>query len=325
MHCSIEQLEVAGQLGQLAGAGPDAGQSDHVLELLQPACRYEAASLVLWDAAQGSHVGLANHGYDDDMHRYFVDEFPSTVASLRIQSGRVPLRIDDAPFDFRESETYLEYLQPRGYLDGLTAALFVDGGQYVGMFHMSSRGRYQFDNDIRDYVAALARSMADIVASSWPISSARTVNWSGGGETPVTIQRAAERFMLGRSASLTALWHHAGAWQQILFSRPVSAMGDVRVSAVPYEVPYGLTRRELQVATAVASGLPNKSIATFLHISPRTVGKHIERVLGKLGCASRSQAASMCVQEGVIDLDLIVADPVCSRLLHHDRTPGYVT
>jgi len=162
-------------------------------------------------------------------------------------------------------------------------------------------------------------------ATSTPIGARPSVNWAGGDEPPVTILRAAERFMLGRSASLTAFWQHAGAWQQIDFTRPVSATGDVQVSAVPHDVPYGLTRRELQVATAVASGLANKSIAAFLHISPRTAGKHVERVLGKLDCRSRSQAASMCVQEGIIDLDLIVAEPMCSRLLNHDCPPAYVT
>jgi DNA-binding CsgD family transcriptional regulator len=328
MHCSTEQLVVAGQLGRLAGAGPGPGRTDDVLALLRPACRYEAANLVRWDATRGSHVGLANHHYDDDLHRYFVDEFPSTAASVRIQNGRVPLRIDDAPFDFRESQTYLEYLQPRGYEDGLTAALFVDGGEYVGMLHMSSGDKHQFDNDIRDYVAALAPLMAGIVAA-WPDGASDSplagVQWSGGDEPPVTIVRAAERFMLGRSASLTALWHHDGLWQQIDFSRPSSAACGVQVSAVPHDIPYSLTRRELQVATAVASGLTNKTIAQFLRISPRTVGKHVERVLDKLDCDSRSHAASMCVQEGIIDLDLIVADPLCSRLLHHDVPLGYVT
>jgi DNA-binding CsgD family transcriptional regulator len=328
MHCSTEQLVVAGRLGQLAGAGPEPGRTDDALELLQPACRYEAANLVRWDAARGSHVGLANHHYDDDLHRYFVDEFPATVASVRIQNGRVPLRIDDAPYDFRESQTYLEYLQPRGYQDGLTAALFLDDDQYVGMLHMSSGDKHQFDNDVRDYVAALAPLMAGIVAAA-PIAGAMgdpaVVNWSGGDEPPVTIVRAAQRFMLGRSASLTALWHHAGVWQQIDFTRSPSASCGVHVSAAPHDVPYALTRRELQVATAVASGLTNKTIASFLRISPRTVGKHVERVLDKLDCDSRSHAASMCVQEGIIDLELIVAGPQCSRLLHHEGSPEYVT
>ncbi|HLK74118.1 MAG TPA: LuxR C-terminal-related transcriptional regulator [Streptosporangiaceae bacterium] len=50
-----------------------------------------------------------------------------------------------------------------------------------------------------------------------------------------------------------------------------------------------LTRRELEVASLVAQGLTNRSIAGRLHLSVRTVDTHVEHVLTKLGFSNRAQ------------------------------------
>src|SRR5688500_14674301 len=52
----------------------------------------------------------------------------------------------------------------------------------------------------------------------------------------------------------------------------------------------GLSRRELEVLTLLAEGLRQPEIAARLVISPKTVGTHIERILGKLDAHSRAQA-----------------------------------
>lgn len=54
----------------------------------------------------------------------------------------------------------------------------------------------------------------------------------------------------------------------------------------------GLTRRELEVAALIASGMTNRQIAERLVISRRTAEGHAERILAKLGFAARSQVAS---------------------------------
>jgi DNA-binding NarL/FixJ family response regulator len=57
-----------------------------------------------------------------------------------------------------------------------------------------------------------------------------------------------------------------------------------------------LTPREREVVALVARGLTNKGIARELAISPATVKAHVERVIGKLGVADRTQAAVMAAQ-----------------------------
>ncbi len=55
---------------------------------------------------------------------------------------------------------------------------------------------------------------------------------------------------------------------------------------------YGLTRRELEVATLLAQGRTNTAIANTLHISTHTARHHTQRVLGKLGVHSRAAAGA---------------------------------
>lgn len=52
-----------------------------------------------------------------------------------------------------------------------------------------------------------------------------------------------------------------------------------------------LTDREQEIALLVTDGLSNRQIAEDLVISKRTVDSHVERILGKLGCSSRTQVA----------------------------------
>jgi DNA-binding NarL/FixJ family response regulator len=54
-----------------------------------------------------------------------------------------------------------------------------------------------------------------------------------------------------------------------------------------------LTPRELEVLQLLAEGLTQAQIASHLVISPRTVGTHIQNLLGKLDVHSRAQAVAL--------------------------------
>lgn len=55
-----------------------------------------------------------------------------------------------------------------------------------------------------------------------------------------------------------------------------------------------LTARELQIATLVAQGLPNKKVAKKLHISEWTVATHLRRIFAKLHVDSRAAMVYCC-------------------------------
>ena len=60
-----------------------------------------------------------------------------------------------------------------------------------------------------------------------------------------------------------------------------------------------LTERELDVLVLLGRGLANKEIAAELGIADCTARTHVSNVLGKLGLASRTQAALYAVEHGV--------------------------
>jgi DNA-binding NarL/FixJ family response regulator len=60
-----------------------------------------------------------------------------------------------------------------------------------------------------------------------------------------------------------------------------------------------LTDREREVLVLVAKGLSNQQIADALVISERTARTHVSNILGKLGVASRTQAALLAIREGI--------------------------
>ena len=57
-----------------------------------------------------------------------------------------------------------------------------------------------------------------------------------------------------------------------------------------------LTPRELEVLELLAEGLEAHEIASRLVVTPKTVAKHIERILGKLGAHSRAQAVALALR-----------------------------
>ena len=61
-----------------------------------------------------------------------------------------------------------------------------------------------------------------------------------------------------------------------------------------------LTAREREVLALIVGGRSNKRIALELGISEKTVKAHVGRVLAKLGCADRTQAALLAVREGLV-------------------------
>jgi two-component system, LuxR family, response regulator FixJ len=85
-----------------------------------------------------------------------------------------------------------------------------------------------------------------------------------------------------KSVLLSAIDHGIERLQKSTENRERSDKAAVRLQA--------LTRRERQVLDGLAKGLPNKTIAYDLKISPRTVEIHRANLMSKLGVRSLSEA-----------------------------------
>jgi DNA-binding NarL/FixJ family response regulator len=73
---------------------------------------------------------------------------------------------------------------------------------------------------------------------------------------------------------------------------------DARRKRAAAERLAALTPRETEVACLVAEGLPNAEIGRRLHMSEPTIKTYMSRVLTKLGCANRVQAALLVRDAG---------------------------
>jgi two-component system response regulator NreC len=62
----------------------------------------------------------------------------------------------------------------------------------------------------------------------------------------------------------------------------------------------GLTEREREVLTYLAEGASNENIAAALVISPKTVERHRENIMGKLNLHSRSELVRYAIRKGII-------------------------
>jgi ATP/maltotriose-dependent transcriptional regulator MalT len=64
--------------------------------------------------------------------------------------------------------------------------------------------------------------------------------------------------------------------------------------------PSELTERECEVLRLVAAGMTNREIAATLHLSPHTVGRHLQNVFAKLGVTTRAAATAHAYEHDIL-------------------------
>jgi DNA-binding NarL/FixJ family response regulator len=64
----------------------------------------------------------------------------------------------------------------------------------------------------------------------------------------------------------------------------------------------GLTGREIEVLQQIAAGNRNQDIGRRLFISEETVKVHVKHIMEKLGASDRTQAVSIAIRRGIIQL-----------------------
>jgi DNA-binding NarL/FixJ family response regulator len=64
--------------------------------------------------------------------------------------------------------------------------------------------------------------------------------------------------------------------------------------------PAGLTEREVEVLRLIAAGQANKEIAAELHLSSKTVSRHLTNIFNKIGVTSRAAATAFAFEHHLI-------------------------
>ena len=145
------------------------------------------------------------------------------------------------------------------------------------------------EGDIRAALAALGRA-----ASSWQ-------------DLEVPYEAARARVLIGLACR--ALGDEGAAAMELdaaraVFQRLGAAPDAARVEqlsrAGPASVADGLTAREVQVLRHVAAGRSNRAIADELHISEKTVARHLSNIFVKLGLSSRAAATAYAYRHDLV-------------------------
>jgi DNA-binding CsgD family transcriptional regulator len=128
----------------------------------------------------------------------------------------------------------------------------------------------KYDMQIADFAR-----MARTVCADWEDPKGRlpVVPWSRKAETTTLIARLAGRV--------------EGHFQILLEEADTSGMSQMLAAR------HGLTAREAEVLAWIAQGKTNSAIASILGCKTRTIDKHTERVLAKLGVETRTAAAAV--------------------------------
>ncbi|KGN40449.1 response regulator transcription factor [Knoellia aerolata] len=96
---------------------------------------------------------------------------------------------------------------------------------------------------------------------------------------------------------------------QRLGARPDLAQLD-RIVAATDGAPasHGLTRREVEVLSLIARGKANRAIASELHLSERTVHRHVSNIFTKLDVDSRTAAVAYAITHRIVEMGSLSPD-----------------
>lgn len=277
-----------------------------LLDSLRPIVPFVAGELAVRDPLAGGVRTLECDAYAtavvDHMHG---PAFAAECDELGILASGRPARMRDVPARARAtSGTIAEVLRPAGYREGVTMWLRTPDGRVTGLLNLSVDDERHPTDAACATLAALnpvlaqacdptrsLRALRDLVA---PGADAGLVTDAGvialGAPLPAGLPTTPGRYVVD----------HDG-WRSVhVIPCHDADLPEVRalVTCAPADVR-GLTPRELDVLTLVARGMGNAEIAATLIVARRTVSTHVERILEKLGVASRSAAAALAVAEGL--------------------------
>ena len=169
-----------------------------------------------------------------------------------------------------------------------------------------------------DDAAAAASELAE-TASTYATSGLEAMAAAARGAVLLAEDRAEEALPVLRDACRR--WHELGAAYDsagtcVRLAAAYRALGDDASAAAEVaraettyarlgarwpapERPDGLTRRECEVLSLLADGRSNRDIGERLHISDRTVARHLTNIFHKIAVTSRTQAARYAIDHGL--------------------------
>lgn len=314
---SVAAFEVA----EIAGSGLPTlvavGAMFDVVARLVPVC---GLSLSIPNPLAGGHRTVASRGYSHELLAFLDSGY------LRKDSGYGWMRRTGSrygnwlspDFDYSTSNSARDWFKPAGFSGGSTNHLLVRD-RYIGELHIST--------DDPKWPTPRSLSVLDLMS---PLFSAVTSEvvlpqrllenepdgtcgalCTGGGTVALPgrpscklLQQGSPLVELVRSSRLSVptlgakrRWHDGEDWQQVTLLPTIQGL---ILMHRPQVLPHGLTARELEVITLVATGTANHSVARRLGIATSTACRHIERIMEKLGVSDRVSVTRIAHDEGLL-------------------------
>ncbi len=210
--------------------------------------------------------------------------------------------------------------------DGVVACLHAADGRYTGAIHFHPRSRGLPTGATTEALLVTQTVLAAVtdwlrapsaIARSLEPDAAVTIVGGQGQVVEVPGRQPGEHLARGAPLVQTVadLLDASTSPSRFLWQDRVARWHRVRIErltrgALVFEqeisAPHLLTCRELDVLTLLTEGHSNREIAALLVVALKTVATHVEHLLGKLKCASRTAAAARAVEEGLVRYPLVL-------------------
>ena len=260
----VEIGEIRRRLGDLAGAEAAFARSEAL-------CGQASAGLAL--------VRLAQHRTEAAqaiIGRMLAEQTWNRLARGRLLPAQVQIAVAAGDLDTAA--------EAADELDAIAAA---SGSPALSAAARSARGRLQLaQGDLVAACATLQQAIQEWIQLEVPyeVATARLLlaqacRTCGDDDTAATsLTQAAE-----------------------IFDRLGAALDAQQLRALdgPSALPAGLTEREAEVLALVAAGRTNREIAGVLHLSERTVARHLSNIFTKLGVGTRTAAAAFAFEHAL--------------------------
>jgi DNA-binding CsgD family transcriptional regulator len=238
--------------------------------------------------------------------RYYLMDVLTIAARAEADRAEVARAARDSSIAARAAEAARRYLETlQGWLtDAPGPSMY--GGQLVAAVSVSAsevrRAEGVADPD------AWRRAVADVdrVGMAWQMAYARYRL----GEALLT-GRAPRRQvadLLGEALTMATDLRAAPlmGWIESLARRSRVAISTATTPEEPESArgatdDRGLTAREREVLALLVEGHTNRRIAEELFITESTAGVHVSNILGKLGVATRTEAATVAARLGLVE------------------------
>ena len=311
------------RITELAGSAADpAAVAAEALDLFASIVPCVAASVSAWNLLEHRHMTIASSGYLpcvlERVNSWLDERGHGDTSVLAADRGPFPQRV--SPRGTSHSSWPREMLISAGVDDGVMVRLYTTDGRYTGTLHFHLKSRELPTHRTSEALLMIPSALA--ATTDW-LRAASAVARSLEPDAAVAIVTAQADVVevpgrqpgmhLAQSAPLVQtvadLLHASTRTSRFVWLDGVKQWHHVRIErlcpeAVVFEreiqPPRQLTCRELDVLTLLAEGHSNREIAALLVVARGTVATHVEHVLEKLKCASRTAAAARAVDEGLL-------------------------